>query len=136
MNERLLIEHWLTRHDEKGSIRFQVDGESYSIGKAARSDIRLATRSPLVAATHAILNRLEHNGAFYYQVKAANYPHLSDYELRVNGKKLESYRLQDGDTINFVSHVFLIYHRLERTESIDSEPDCIFSFFIVKLTLK
>lgn len=129
MNERLVIEHWLIRHDEKGNIKFQIDSESYSIGKAPRADIRLVTRSPLVAATHAILARLKHNGTFYYQVKAAYYPPSSDYELRVNGEKIQTYHLQDRDTINFAPNVFLIYHRLERIESISPEPDCIFSFF-------
>ena len=129
MNERLVIEHWLIRHDEKGNIQFQIDGESYSIGKAPRADIRLATRSPLVAPTHAILTRLGHNVAFYYQIKAVNYPPSSAYELRVNGEKVEIYRLQDGDIINFTPNVFLIYHRLERIESISLKPDCVFSFF-------
>jgi pSer/pThr/pTyr-binding forkhead associated (FHA) protein len=106
--------HWLIVEDDKGRREFPLGGEIYSIGRAPNCDIRLY--SLFVSRRHATLvRRQREDGSHYYRIVDGDLKGQSSSNgILINGKKIPSYDLENGDKVTFDPSVTAQYHRLKR----------------------
>lgn len=123
---QIIIEHRLIVNDERGCREYIISDSTYSIGKAPRADIRLSTQSPLVAPHHATLILLIQDGISSYQiVKEELEGTLGQHELLVNGNRIQTHLLQDGEIITFALGIMATYHYTRRIEPLPDFSGCI-----------
>ncbi len=109
--------HLLIVQDERGRHRFVLDSEVYSIGRDRDCDIRLF--SQFVSRHHATLVRVHHeDGTDSYRIVDGTLEgQLSANGLLINGKKLQSYELQNEEEIVFGPQVRAVYYRVRQNNS-------------------
>jgi pSer/pThr/pTyr-binding forkhead associated (FHA) protein len=105
-------EHVLIIKDDKGTREYVLEWATYSIGRSQECSIRL--HSQFVSRHHAtLLKTFREDGSDYYRiVDGDDRGKLSVNGLLVEGNKVSSYNLKDGDKVVFGPNVFAIYqHR-------------------------
>lgn len=103
----------LTIEDEKGRRQCPLERDVYSIGRHMNCDIRLY--SQFVSKHHAILVRKPPGENAYYRIEDGDLDgNSSGNGLLVNGRKHQSYDLQDKDEIVFGPQVRAIYSVVRR----------------------
>lgn len=123
---QIVIEHQLIVNDERGCREYILSHSAYSIGKAPRADIRLSTQSPLVAPHHATLMLLIQDGISMYQIVEEELEGtLSQQRLLVNGNRIQTHLLQDGETITFAPGIMATYQYTRRIEPLPDFFGCI-----------
>ncbi|HEY9599713.1 MAG TPA: FHA domain-containing protein [Cyanophyceae cyanobacterium] len=123
---QIIIEHRLIVNDERGCREYILSHSTYSIGKAPRADIRLYTQSPLVAPHHASLMLVIQDGISMYQIVEEELESsLSQHGLLVNGNRIQTHLLQDGETITFAPGIMATYHYTRRIEPLPDFFGCI-----------
>ncbi|XGV99725.1 MAG: FHA domain-containing protein [Leptolyngbya sp. BL-A-14] len=102
--------HLLLVEDDKERREFVLDSPVYSIGRNPKCDISLV--SIFVSSRHATLVQLiDDSGSIYYRIVDGNLKgKASANGLLVNGRRLQSHDLVDGDEIVFGPQVRAIYH--------------------------
>lgn len=101
--------HVLIVEDDKGSRKFPLGGEVYSIGREPESDIRLF--SLFVSRRHATLVRRDKkDGSYDYQIVDGNLKgQLSANGILINGHKFQTHTLNNQDEIEFGPGVTAMY---------------------------
>jgi len=115
--------HLLIIEDSKGRREYVLDNPVYSVGRDPKCDIRLI--SQFVSRRHATLvQRPDEEGSYYYRVVDGNLKGKpSANGLLINGRKLQSHDLQDGDKIVFGPQAEATYYLLKRDEIATMPPD-------------
>jgi pSer/pThr/pTyr-binding forkhead associated (FHA) protein len=106
--------HLLIIQDDGGRRRLVLENETYSIGRDRDCDIRLY--SQFVSRHHATLMRIvnEDGTDCYRIVDGTPEGQASANGLLINGRKLQSYDLQNEEEIVFGPQVRAIYYRMRR----------------------
>ena len=106
-------EHLFIVEDDKGKREVLLDKPVYSIGREKKCDIRLYSKlySSSISRRHATLMRKsQEDGSVYYQiVDGDSQGKVSVNGLRINGAKLQSHNLTNGDEIVFAPQVLATY---------------------------
>jgi pSer/pThr/pTyr-binding forkhead associated (FHA) protein len=107
-------EHFLIVEDDKGRKEVLLTEDSYSLGRGKNCDIVL--HSQFVSRYHATIFRFarEDGQGFYRIVDGDREGRASANGLLVNGKKVSSAELKDGDEVVFGPQVFAIYKCRQR----------------------
>lgn len=105
--------HLLLVEDDKGRRVFHLEAQVYSIGRDPSCDIRLF--SMFVSRQHATLRRMAlDNGSYRYQIVDGNLQgQPSTNKILINGRKISTYELKDGDQVVFGAGVSGKYYRLK-----------------------
>ncbi len=108
------IIHLLIVEDDKGRKEFRLTDSSYTLGRAKDANIRL--HSQFVSRCHAtLLKLLREDGSEYYQIIDGNSNgQTSANGILVNGEKVPSHDLKNGDEIVFGPQVFAVYQYRQR----------------------
>jgi pSer/pThr/pTyr-binding forkhead associated (FHA) protein len=115
--------YMLILDDDKGRREFILTAPLYSIGRDPKCDIRLI--SQFVSRRHATLVQLPNeDGSSYYRIVDGNAKGKGSANgLLINGRKLQSQDLKDGDEIVFGPQVRAIYYALKRDAVMTMPPD-------------
>lgn len=108
--------HLLLIEDDKGRRVFPLEAPVYSLGRDPSCDIRLF--SMFVSRQHATLRRQDvEGGSCRYQIVDGNLKgQPSTSGISVNGRKINTYELKDGDQVMFPGSVSVKYYRLKPEE--------------------
>ncbi len=105
--------HVFVIEDDRGRRELRLEEVTYSIGRDPKCDIRLA--SQFVSRRHATLLQLPNDdGTHYYRIVDGTLrgsPSVNG--LLINGRKLRTHDLQNGDEVIFGPQVRAIYYLLE-----------------------
>lgn len=105
-------DHLLIIQDDKGEHKLALEDESYVIGRDPSCDIRLV--SQFVSRHHALLVRSPDDSLGYRIIDGDLQGKPSVNGLLINGRKLQSHSLQNGDAIVFGPGVTASYRLLQR----------------------
>ncbi len=107
-------EHFFIVEDSKGRTQVLLTSETYSIGRAVNCDICL--RSQFVSRHHAtLLRQTDKDGNSYYRIVDGDGSGRSSANgLLINGKKMMSHDLVDGDEVVFGPQVSAVYQYRHR----------------------
>ncbi|HEY9622732.1 MAG TPA: FHA domain-containing protein [Crinalium sp.] len=116
-------DHFLLVEDDKGQRQFALQNATHVIGRDRQCDIRLA--SHFVSREHATLRQqTQADGSYSYEIiDGSPDGRRSSNGLLINGRKLQSHRLQNQDVIVFGPSVKATYLKLER-DIHDTIPPC------------
>jgi pSer/pThr/pTyr-binding forkhead associated (FHA) protein len=108
------ITHLLIVEDDRGRQEFRLSDSNYTLGRSPDCDIRL--NSLFVSRTHAtLLKEINEQGYEYYRIIDGSVDGTTSANgILVNGKKVESHNLENGDEIVFGPQVFATYHYRQR----------------------
>ncbi len=105
--------HVFVIEDDRGRRELRLEEVTYSIGRDPKCDIRLV--SQFVSRRHATLLQLPNDdGTYYYRIVDGTLrgsPSVNG--LLINGHKLRTHDLQNGDEVIFGPQVRAIYYLLE-----------------------
>ncbi len=105
-----LIYRCLIINDDKGRHEVVLNKPSYSLGRERNCDIRL--HSQFVSRRHATLLRVKGKDSYRIVDGDPQEGTLSSNGLRINGRRVSSHELKNGEKISFGSQVYAIYeHR-------------------------
>lgn len=116
----------LAIEDEAGQHRFILEGSIYSVGRDADCTIRV--RSQFVSRHHATILRLPQQGGghFYRIVDGDSHGKRSTNGISINGQKIISRNLEDGDVLIFSGGgkppVRATYRLLEESALLETQP--------------
>jgi len=106
-------DHVFVIEDDCGQRELRLEEVTYSIGRDPKCDIRLA--SQFVSRRHATLLQLPNDdGTHYYRIVDGTLrgsPSVNG--LLINGHKLRTHDLQNGDEVIFGPQVRAIYYLLK-----------------------
>jgi pSer/pThr/pTyr-binding forkhead associated (FHA) protein len=106
-------QHLLIVEDDAGRRKVSLLEEIYSVGRDPKCDIRLY--SFFISRRHATLvRRQREDGSYYYQVidGDAMKGRPSSCGILINGRKVPSHDLENGDKIFFTPEVHMKYYQL------------------------
>jgi pSer/pThr/pTyr-binding forkhead associated (FHA) protein len=106
-------QHLLFVEDNRGRHEVVLTEAKYSLGRAKNCDIRLY--SQFVSRHHATLLRcLQEDGSISYRiVDGDDQGRASANGLLIEGRKVLSHDLRDGDQVFFSPNVFIIYRHIQ-----------------------
>lgn len=124
-------EHILIIEDNKGRKEVILKEPIYSLGRDQKCDIYLS--SQFVSRRHAtLLRRLHDDGSAYYRILDGDTQgKTSANGLLINGEKLLSRDLKQGDEIVFGPQVFAIYQLRQRDAFPTVPPDDPFDITLI-----
>lgn len=105
--------HVFVIEDEHGRRELRLEEVTYSIGRDPKCDLRIA--SQFVSRRHATLLQLPNDdGTHYYRIVDGTLRGTpSANGLLINGRKLRTHDLQNGDEVIFGSQARATYYLLE-----------------------
>ena len=106
--------------DSQGRREIVLDAAVYSMGRDSKCDIRLA--SQFMSRHHATLIQLPtDNESHYYRIVDGNLKGKpSTNGILINGRKLRTHDLENGDEIVFGPQARAVYYQLMRGDPSDS----------------
>jgi pSer/pThr/pTyr-binding forkhead associated (FHA) protein len=124
-------DHLLIIEDDKGRQEVILSKSTYTIGRDQKCDIRL--HSQFVSRLHAtLLMYSQEDGTSYYRIIDGDTKgKVSANGLLINGRKLSSYNLKQGDEVIFGPQVFAIYQYRQRDRFPTSPPEDPFDITLI-----
>ncbi|MCY7275115.1 MAG: FHA domain-containing protein [Phormidesmis sp. CAN_BIN44] len=115
--------HIFVIEDDRGRRELRLEEVTYSIGRDPKCDIRL--ESQFVSRRHATLLQLPNDDGTHYHriVDGTLRGSPSANGLLINGRKLQTHDLQNGDEVIFGPQVRAIYYLLEGNAALPTLPD-------------
>ncbi|MGK7877392.1 MAG: FHA domain-containing protein [Xenococcaceae cyanobacterium] len=124
-------DHLLIIQDDKGIKEVVLKNQTYSLGRQEQCDIRV--HSQFVSRRHATLLRCSRrDGTAYYRIiDGDSQGKVSANGLVINGRKVSSHDLKNGDKLVFGSQVFATYEFRQRDIFPTIPPDDPFDITLI-----
>ena len=124
-------DHFLIIEDDKGRKEVLLENPTYVMGRDRKCDIRLY--SQFVSRRHAtLLKCLGPDGSSYYRIiDGIPKGRTSSNGLLINGRKVASHDLKNGDEIVLGPQVFAIYQYRQHDTFPTTPPDDPFDITLI-----
>jgi pSer/pThr/pTyr-binding forkhead associated (FHA) protein len=108
------IIHLLIVEDDRGRKEFRLGDSIYTLGRSPDCDIRL--NSQFVSRVHGtLLKEVNEQGDEYYRIIDGSIDgQASANGIVINGEKVESHNLKNGDQVVFGPQVSAVYYYRQR----------------------